>query len=78
MRIQHLKKLNEDKYEITSPDCPDCGLAGMTATIDGAQLYGVNQGILMIQDILPDLPNYERERFISGMCDPCYSSIWAE
>jgi hypothetical protein len=78
MRIQHLTKLDEDKYEITSPNCPDCGLAGMTATINGSQLYGLNQGILLTQQVLPDLSAGERERFISGMCDPCYNGIFAE
>jgi hypothetical protein len=78
MRIQNLTKLNEDKYEITSPDCPECHLTGMNATINSSQLYGINQGILMIQDILPDLSVGERERFISGMCDTCFGSIWSE
>lgn len=78
MRIQNLTKLNEDEYEITSPDCPDCGLAGMTTTISGSQLYGLNQGILLAQEILPDLSAGERERFISGTCNPCYKSLFAD
>jgi hypothetical protein len=78
MRIQNLTKINESEYEITSHDCPDCGVSGMTAVIDSAKLYGMNIGVLKVQDIFPDLSIGLRERFISGTCEPCFMkfTIW--
>lgn len=78
MLIKHLTKLNEDEYEILSHDCPDCKKEGATAVITSAQLYGVNIGVLKVQDIFPDMSIGNRERFISGTCEPCFMkfTVW--
>lgn len=75
MATYALLKVREDEYQVTSPNCPDCGLKGITEVVGSYAVYQMHQGAL-VQDVLPNLSPSERERFISGICPDCWDAMF--
>jgi len=67
-------KVVEGTYTVTSHDCPTCG-DNTTILITGDKLYAYNQGAY-VQEVLSEYPAEIRERFISGICDNCWNSMF--
>lgn len=63
-------------YQVESLPCPHCNTT-VTITITPQQLYAFNQGG-KIQDVLPDVSLDVRERFMTGICGPCWNKIFPE
>lgn len=76
MLIQSITKIEEGRYKITSPPCPECTVY-ITLEIDGSSLYLANQGEL-VQKVLPNEPQRVREQFVSGYCGGCWDRIFAD
>jgi hypothetical protein len=53
--------------------CPLCG-SQETLTLDAAQAVAWTRGKL-IQVAFPDLTPAQRERLMTGYCDPCFHAI---
>ena len=70
-----MKVMNE-RYAVTSHPCPTCNET-KTVTVSSAQLFAYHQGGLA-QQILEDYDADVRERFISGVCDTCWSAMFAD
>jgi hypothetical protein len=75
MLIQSVTKIEEGRYKITSPPCPECSTYA-TLEIDGASLFLANQGAF-VQKVLPNEPQQVREKFVSGYCGVCWDRIFA-
>jgi hypothetical protein len=68
-----LKDQNEQETVVEAV-CPGCsGVERMT--VKTASLAMWNRGDL-IQDAFPELDASQRERFITGYCDPCFQAMW--
>lgn len=63
-------------YKVTSNICAGCS-ESVTITITPEQLYAYNQGGYA-QDVLPEVPVDERERFISGICGDCWQTLFLD
>ena len=74
MQLLNINKVQEGYYSVDSLPCPECKTKA-TITIQSQQLWDYNQGE-HAQTVLPDLSNGERERFISGLCDPCWQTAF--
>ena len=70
-----MKVMNE-RYVVTSHPCPTCNETE-TVSIASDKLYAYNQGAYA-QDVLSEYDADVRERFISGMCSPCWDSLFAD
>jgi hypothetical protein len=60
---------------IVETRCPGCGL-GARVEVD-AEGYAAWRGGELIHRALPLLSDSERERLITGLCDPCWDK-WTE
>jgi hypothetical protein len=67
---------DHEAYQVESLPCPHCKTK-ITITITPQQLYAYNQGE-KIQDVLFDVPLDVRERFMTGICGPCWKYLVAE
>jgi hypothetical protein len=74
MVITKTTKIREGLYEATSIPCPSCKQV-LTTEIPSQQLFWYNQNA-PIAKVLPDLSLEDRERFISGYCQPCWSNLF--
>jgi hypothetical protein len=63
-------------YRVTSNLCVGCN-ESITILITPQQLYAYNQGGYA-QDVLPELTNEQRERFISGICGICWITLFTD
>ena len=74
MNILNIKKIEEGRYNIESPECIHCK---ETATIEitATQLWAMNNGA-HAQEVLPNETAEVRERFISGTCGTCWNRIF--
>jgi hypothetical protein len=72
--LLNIRKVVEGTYKVDSLPCPRCGDV-LTLELEGAKLYAYNQGAY-IQDVFPNLNSGERERFISGICNPCWQQMF--
>jgi hypothetical protein len=61
-------------YTVTSHPCPTCNTT-VSINITPDKLYAYNQGAYA-QEVLSKYHPGIRERFISGMCDPCWSELY--
>ena len=75
MRVVNISKTEAGDYDITSPNCPHCGLAGLTETISSDALYALNRGATALATLPYSTPE-ERERFISGYCPDCWNTLF--
>ena len=60
-------------YTVTSHPCPTCNTT-TSVKITPDKLYAYNQGAYA-QDVLSSYDPDVRERFISGMCGPCWNEM---
>jgi len=68
-----VKTLN-GSYVVTSHACPTCNQTQNVA-ITSDKLFAYRQGALA-QTVLSDFDADVRERFISGVCSPCWDSMF--
>jgi hypothetical protein len=66
MVITDVTRVTEGSYEVTSLPCPVCKDT-LTVGITSEQLRTYRENGL-VQNVFPDLPLPDRERFISGYC----------
>lgn len=76
MVITKTTKIREGLYEATSIPCPSCNQV-LTTKLPSQQLFYYNQSAPIAQ-VFPDLSLGDRERFISGYCQPCWESLFPE
>jgi hypothetical protein len=74
MVIAKTTKIREGLYKATSLPCPQCQQV-LTTEIPSQQLFLYNQNA-PIGKVLPDLSLEDRERFISGYCQPCWNNLF--
>jgi hypothetical protein len=63
-------------YTAKSLPCPYCK-EQLAVEVSPPNLYMYNQGAL-VQEVLPDLKKHERERFVSGICKPCWKKEFSK
>jgi hypothetical protein len=63
-------------YVVTSPACPECG-EQVSIKITPEKLFAYNQGAYA-QTVLSEYPDDVRERFISGVCGPCWDNLFSD
>jgi hypothetical protein len=69
-----VSKIQEQKYSVTSIPCPYCNTT-ITLEITGAQLWLYNNNA-SIQEVLHDIDISVRERFMTGICGPCWDNMF--
>ena len=74
MQLLNINKVQEGYYSVDSLPCPECKKT-LNCVITAQQLCDYQCGE-HAQTVLPDLSNGERERFISGLCDPCWQAAF--
>jgi hypothetical protein len=62
-------------YYVDSLPCPSCADV-LTVEIPSARLFDYNQGAYAYQ-VFPDHTPDVWERFISGMCSPCWDAMFS-
>lgn len=71
-------RMNKLKKLMVTPPCPCCG--GRTSVSMTCEQFDKmqdpNRG--SIQSILPEVSPSIRERFVSGICGPCWEEMFAE
>lgn len=74
MQLTNIIKVEEGLYSVESLPCPKCGDT-YKLEIAGRQLHAYHsQG--MVDEVLPDLTPEDRERFITGICPPCWDKMF--
>jgi hypothetical protein len=74
MQLNNITKVEEGLYSVESLPCPKCGDT-YKLEIAGRQLHAYhNQS--MVDEVLPDLSAEDRERFITGICPPCWDKMF--
>jgi len=63
-------------YFVDSHDCPVCHTSA-TVVITPEQLYAYNQGAYA-QEVMSDYDPAITERFITGLCGECWSSLFSD
>ena len=63
-------------YFVHSHDCPVCHTSA-TVVITPEQLYAYNQGAYA-QEVMSDYDPAITERFITGLCGECWSSLFSD
>lgn len=75
MNISKLEKITEGKYKVYSASCSECGdIAAIE--VDSKWVFDMHQGG-RVSDLMP-FPKYSmaiREKFISGLCEPCWNKV---
>lgn len=72
--LENIRKVEEGIYLVDSLPCPKCGDV-LTTQLEGAKLFAYNQGAY-IQDVFPNLSAGDRERFMTGVCNPCWQQMF--
>ena len=70
------KTEDQSGYIVKSLTCPNCDTDTRTY-VTKQEMYDYNQGGLA-QDVLKELPREERERYITGICSPCWDTMFPE
>jgi len=70
-----VKTLN-GSYVVTSHPCPMCADTQNIA-ITSDKLFAYHQGAL-VQNVLFNFDAATRERFVSGVCGPCWDSMFGD
>ena len=76
MQLVNIKKITEGLYSVESLPCPQCTVTLTMTVISGEQLYAYHNGA-QIHEVLPELSPETRERFISGVCPPCWDKMFS-
>jgi formate-dependent nitrite reductase cytochrome c552 subunit len=63
-------------YLVTSHPCPTCKQT-IDIEITPEKLYAYNQGAYA-QHVLDNFSSVTRERFISGVCGPCWVELYGD
>ena len=74
MQLTNIIKVGEGEYTADSLPCPKCG-DKIKVEIEGRQLHNYHNNS-MIDEVLPDLTPEDRERFITGICPPCWDKMF--
>lgn len=74
--LHNITKVTEGKYQVTSHSCPTCE-ESVTVELDSYKLFRYNQGAL-VQEVLDIYDADTRERFLSGLCAPCFTDTFGE
>jgi len=69
-------KVMSDHYSVTSQPCPYCKDT-KTVAISSKKLFDYRNGG-NVQDVLSNFDASIRERFISGVCNPCWNNFFAD
>jgi hypothetical protein len=75
MKISKLEKIKEGHYRVSSATCPECHTSE-TIEVSSKWVFDMHQGGT-VSELLP-FPKYSmdlRERFISGLCAPCWDKV---
>jgi hypothetical protein len=73
--LHNITKVEDQSgYIVTSHPCPTCNTT-TSVKITPDKLYAYNQGAYA-QEVLSKYDPGTRERFISGMCDPCWAELY--
>jgi hypothetical protein len=73
MQLINITKITEGLYSVESLPCPMCASKEILQ-VTGAQLYAYHNKAL-IHEVLPEVSPETRERFISGVCPPCWDDL---
>jgi Zn ribbon nucleic-acid-binding protein len=73
MQLINITKITEGLYSVESLKCPMCASKEILQ-VTGAQLYAYHNKAL-IHEVLPEVDPETRERFISGVCPPCWDDL---
>lgn len=76
MQLLNITKIEEGLYSVESLPCPMCASKEILQ-LAGAQVHAYHNNAL-IQEVLPEVSAETRERFISGVCPPCWDSLMFE
>lgn len=74
MQLNNINKIEEGLYSVESLPCPKCE-SSMKTELTGRQLHAYRNDNL-IDEVLPDLNPGDRERFITGICPPCWDEMF--
>ena len=74
MQLINVTKVTEGKYYVQSLPCPKCD-DRMELVIEGRQMHAYHNE-RMIDEVLPDVSAEDRERFITGICPPCWDKMF--
>jgi len=69
--LTNLTKIYEGMYRADSLPCPRCQGVG-TIEIEGRQVFMYHQGA-PVQEVLYNFEPEDRERFMTGFCNKCWS-----
>lgn len=75
MTLNNITKMEEGLYTVDSLPCPQCGDV-LQVVLEGDGLFKYNNGA-SVQEVLPDLSAADRERFITGLCGPCWKDMFS-
>jgi len=76
MQLKQVTKIREGLYKASSLPCPDCNDV-LEIELLGSKLYAYNQGAY-VQEVFPDMNDDDRERFVSGVCPPCWEKTFPD
>jgi len=74
MQLNNINKIEEGLYSAESMPCPKCESI-IKIELAGRQLHAYRNDNL-IDEVLPDLSLEDRERFITGICPPCWDKMF--
>lgn len=70
---QDIHTTSPNNWVIIGPDCPVCGSSCPEFRCTKEQAYAYLNRTVVIQNIMPNVVPDDRERFISGICSPCWN-----
>lgn len=71
MELLNITKIEEGFYSVESLPCPMCQ-NHLELRLAGSQVFAYYNAC-HVQEVLPDTTPENRERFISGICPPCWN-----
>jgi hypothetical protein len=74
MQLLNIIKIEEGLYSVESLPCPKCGDI-YKLEIAGRELHAYHRQD-MVEEVLPTLSPEDRERFITGICPPCWDKMF--
>jgi hypothetical protein len=74
MQLLNITKIEEGLYSVESLPCPQCG-DKLVLQLAGRQVYAYHNTCL-VDEVLPDSSPEDRERFITGICPPCWDKMF--
>ncbi len=74
MQLTNIIKIEEGLYTAESLTCPKCQ-GSIKIELAGRQLHAYHNDNL-IDEVLPDMNPEDRERFITGICPPCWEKMF--